>query len=192
MPGSTFRLPGAFSPVDPDQRGRYAPRLDSPCEARRGRCRMSYDPPQQPPMQPPSGSNARNGAAQPPKKKKRSGSETRQRDEIIPVRCKAPEAAMIRENAAAIRLKPSGFLRMLGTGQQRPHERRPRLPELLPFTQALGKLAIACSNAYQLLRLANRGEYPDLQEVRETHTKLNLLADELLAVIRGYSGDYQR
>jgi len=52
-----------------------------------------------------------------------------------------------------------------------------------------GKLAVACSNAHQLLKLANRGEYPDIPEVKETHTKLNKLADELLALIRGYSGD---
>jgi hypothetical protein len=99
---------------------------------------------------------------------------------------------MIRANAASARLRACGFLRMLGTGQQRPNERRPRLPELLPFTQALGKLGIHCSNSHQLLKLANRGEYPDIDEVRETHKKLNMIADELLAILRGYSGDYQR
>jgi hypothetical protein len=146
---------------------------------------LSYEP------QPSPGSNPGEGVGPPPKKK-RSGSEKRQRDEIIPVRCKAPEAATIRANAAAVRLRACGFLRMLGTGQQRPNERRPRLPELLPFTQALGKLGIYCSNAHQLLKLANRGEYPDIDEVRETHKKLNMIADELLAILRGYSGDYQR
>jgi hypothetical protein len=149
---------------------------------------MSDYPRQEPPFPPPSGSEARSRAASPPKKK-RSGSETRQRDEIIPVRCKAPEAAMIRANASAVRLRPSGFLRMLGIGRPRPNERRPPLPELAPFQRVYGKLAIACSNAYQLLRLANRGEYPDIEEVRDTHRKLNQVADELLAVIRGYSGD---
>jgi hypothetical protein len=149
---------------------------------------MSDHPRQEPPIPPPPGSEARTRAASPPKSK-RSGSEKRQRDEIIPVRCNAPEAAMIRANAAAVRLRPCGFLRMLGTGRPRPNERRPPLPELAPFQKAYGKLAIACSNVHQLLRLANRGEYPEIEEVRETHRKLNQVADELLAVIRGYSGD---
>ena len=148
---------------------------------------MSYDPPHEPPPSPvlPSG----DGGPLPKKKRKRSGSEKRQRDEMIRVRCKKTEAAIIKQNAAAVQLKACGFLRMLGTGFQRPNERRPRLPELLPFTQLAGKLGIACSNAAQLLRLANRGEYPDIAEVRETHTKLNRLADELAAFIRGYAGD---
>jgi hypothetical protein len=130
--------------------------------------------------------------SQPPPKKKRSGSETRQRGKIISVRCYDHEVVKIEANAAAVDLCCSSFLRVLGTGERRSHERRRRLPELLPFTQAFGKLGIHCSNAYQLLKLANRGEYPDIAEVRETHKKLNMIADELLAIIRGYSGDYQR
>jgi hypothetical protein len=149
---------------------------------------MSDFPRQEPSIPPPQGSEARSGVAS-SLKNKRSGSEKRQRDKLIPVRCSAPEAEMIRANAAAVRLRPSGFLRMLGTGRTRPNERRPALPELAPFQKAYGKLAIACSNVHQLLRLANRGEYPDIEEVRETHRELNQVADELLAVIRGYSGD---
>ena len=149
---------------------------------------MNYDPPHMPP-EPPSSASPGEGPAAPPPKKKRSGSEKRQRDQIIPVRCKAPEAAIIRANAEAARQKPCGFLRSLGTGCQRPDERRPRLPELAPFREVYGKLSIACSNAAQLLRLANRGEYPDIPEVRETHQKINRACDELLALMRGYSGD---
>lgn len=144
---------------------------------------LHYEPP------PPSPSHAGEGAAVSPPRKKRSGSETRQRDEIIPVRCKAAEAELIRANAAAVALTACAFLRSLGTGQQRPTERRPRLPELAPFRATYGKLAIACSNAAQLLKLANRGEYPDIPEVRETHKKMNMLVDELTALLRGYSGD---
>ncbi len=152
---------------------------------------MSYELRDAPQGQPSPGASPGDSAAA-PKKHRRSGSEKRQRDEIIPVRCKEPEAALIRENAAAAHLKPCGFLRMLGTGFQRPNEQRPRLPELAPFRAVYGKLAIACSNVAQLLRLANRGEYPDISEVRETHAKLNAAADELLALLRGYSGDCQR
>lgn len=147
---------------------------------------MSYAPPQEPPQPPPDPGS---GQAQLPKKKKRSGSEKRQLDAVLRVRCKKSDAAIIKENAAAVRLRVSGFLRMLGTGFQRPKERRPKLPELLPFKQAYSGLGVPCSNAAQLLRLANRGEYPDIEEVRDTHTKLNAAADALLAFIQSYSGD---
>jgi hypothetical protein len=152
---------------------------------------MSYEPRDPPQGQPSPGTSPGDSAA-PKKQRKRSGSEKRQRDEIIPVRCKSEEAAIIRENAKAAHQKPCGFLRSLGTGFKRPDERRPKLPELIPFRQIYGKLGIECSNAAQLLRLANRGEYPDIAEVRDTHTKLNAIADELLAFMRGYSGDCQR
>ncbi len=148
---------------------------------------MSYDPPHETPQPPPDPGSG--PAPLPKKKRKSSGSEKRQRDEIIPVRCKPPEAAIIRKNAAAIRLKPSGFLRFVGTGFQRPKERRPKLPELAPFRQAYSGLGVPCSNIAQLLRLANCGEYPDIEEVRQSHTKLNAAADALLAFIESYSGD---
>ncbi len=149
---------------------------------------MSYDPPQEPPQPPPDPGSG--GQASPPKKKKkRSGSEKRQFDQVLRVRCKKSDAAIIKENAAAARLRVSGFLRMLGTGFQRPKERRPKLPELLPFKQAYSGLGVPCSNIAQLLRLANRGEYPDIEEVRQSHTKLNAAADALLAFIQSYSGD---
>lgn len=186
MPGYPAPLAGGVAPLDPHQRGQ-AP-VWTPQRKTAWRCRMNYDPPHMPPA-PPSPASGEGYSEPPPKKKKRSGSEKRQRDAIIPVRCKPEEAAAIRDNAAAARQKPSGFLRSLGTGQQRPNERRPSLPELAPFRETYGKLAIACSNAAQLLRLANRGEYPDIPEVRDTHTKLNAAADQLLALMRGYSGD---
>lgn len=149
---------------------------------------LSYEPQ----GQPSPGSNPGAGATPPRPNKTRHGSEKRQRERIIGVRCKEREAAIIEANAAAVDLCASAFLRTLGTGQQRSHERRRPLPELKPFVQAFGKLGIHTSNAHQLLKLANRGEIPDVQELRETHRKLNMAADELLAVIRGYSGDHQR
>jgi hypothetical protein len=102
------------------------------------------------------------------------------------------ERAEMNANAAAVGLTFGAFMRSLGCAVPTTRVIRPRLPELLPFTQAFGKLGIHCSNAYQLLRLANCGEYPDIEEVRETHKKLNMIADEVLAILRGYSGDYQR
>ncbi len=148
---------------------------------------MSYDPRQQPPPSPPfPGSDSGNGAAPLPKKPKRSGSATRRRGVMNKFRSTAAEHAEMKANAAAVGLPFGAYMRSLGCASPTTRVVRRRLPELLPFTQALGKLGIHCSNAYQLLRLANRGEYPDIDEVRETHKKLNMAADELLALIRGY------
>src|SRR5579863_1601726 len=105
---------------------------------------------------PSPGSHPGDDATLPPRK--RRGSEKRQREKIISVRCKDSEAALIEANAAAVDLCASAFLRTLGTGRPRSQERRRRLPELLPFTQAMGRLGIYASNAHQLLKLANRGE----------------------------------
>jgi len=124
---------------------------------------------------------------EPPKTKKRSGSEKRQRESVISVRVHDSERLKIEANAAAVQLCASTFLRTLGTGEQRRHERRRPLPELKPFTQALGKFGIHMSNAHQLLKLANRGEIVGADELRETTAKINSVADELLEIIRGYS-----
>jgi hypothetical protein len=144
------------------------------------------------PTMPPSPSGPGKGAAASPPKKSRSGSEKRQRAVINKFRSTAAESAEIRANAKAAGLTFGSYIRALGCDHPTTRAIRAPLPELAPFRAAYGKLAIACSNAHQLLRLANRGEYPDIEEVRETHRKLNTAADELLAVLRGYSGDYQR
>jgi hypothetical protein len=125
-----------------------------------------------------------------PQKTRRSGSENRQRQKPISVRVNDAERAKIEANAAAVDLCASAYLRAAGTGEQRPHERRRPLPELKPFTQAMGKFGIHMSNAHQLLKLAYRGDIVGVaEELRETTAKINEVADELLQVIRGYAGD---
>lgn len=118
-------------------------------------------------------------------RKKRSGSEKRERMKIIGVRVHEREARMIEANAAAVDLCARAFLRTLGTGQPRPKERRRPMPELKPFTQAMGKLGIHASNMHQLLKLANRGELVHVDELFEASKKLDAVADELLKLIRG-------
>jgi hypothetical protein len=121
--------------------------------------------------------------AQPEKKKSRSGSEQRQRQSIIGVRVYEDERELIKANAAAVDLCESSFLRVLGTATRRPHERRRRLPELKPFSQAMGRLGIYASNAHQLLKIARRGEILDVPELRETVENLNAASDALLKII---------
>ena len=150
---------------------------------------MSYEPRDETRGQPSPGSSPGNSAAPPKKRRKRSGSETRQRGVMNKFRSTNEERAEMRANAKAVRLTFGSFMRSLGCANPTTRAVRPRLPELAPFREVYGKLAIACSNAAQLLKLANRGEYPNVEEVRQTHKKLNTLADEMLAIIRGYSGD---
>jgi hypothetical protein len=97
--------------------------------------------------------------SQPLKKKRRSGSEKRQRDHVISVRCHEHEVALIEANAAAVDLAPSAFLRVAGTGQQRPHERRPPVADAALLTQGIALVGRIGGNLAQLLRLANRGDF---------------------------------
>jgi hypothetical protein len=148
---------------------------------------MSHNPrPAQ--HEPPSPGLHPGEGATPPPRKKRRGSEKRQREKVISVRCKESEATLIAANAAAVDLCASAFLRTLGTGRPRSQERRRPLPELLPFTQAMGRLGIYASNAYQLLKLANRGEVIYDNELHEAAAQLRQATEDLRRIIREYSG----
>jgi hypothetical protein len=143
------------------------------------------------PVPPSPGSRLGEGIAARPPKKTRSGSEKRKRYRQNLFRSTVEERAEMEANAAAAGLTFGAFMRSLGCVNPTTRASRRRLPELLPFTQAMGRLGIYCSNAYQLLKLARCGGFPDIEEVREAHQKLNMAADELLVAIRGYSGDHK-
>lgn len=112
--------------------------------------------------------------SQPLKKKSRSGSAKRQRDRVISVRCHDGEAAKIEANAGAVDLSPSAFLRALGTGEQRPRERRTPPPNAELLSQNVAHVGRVGGNLAQLLKLANRGDFvppcdlaPAVKEARE-------------------------
>lgn len=96
--------------------------------------------------------------SQPPQKKKRSGSAKRQRESLIGVRVRDDERAKIEANAAAADLCPSAYLRVAGTGEPRPHERRRPTPDITLLAQAMAQVGRIGGNLAQFLRLANRGE----------------------------------
>jgi hypothetical protein len=111
---------------------------------------------------------------------RRRGSETRRRQKIISVRCYQDEAAQIEANAAAAGFPASGFLRILGTGEQRANERRRRLPGEAELARLRGEAGHVGGNLAQLLRRANRNEAiaPDeladaMKAVRDFWTKAN-------------------
>ena len=94
----------------------------------------------------------------PPQKKRRSGSAKRQRESLIGVRVRDDERAKIEANAAAADLCPSAYLRVAGTGVQRPHERRRPTPDMTLLAQAMAQVGRIGGNLAQFLKLANRGE----------------------------------
>ena len=93
-----------------------------------------------------------------PKKKGRSGSAKRQRDCVIKIRTKPEERAKIAANADAAGLCLSSFLRILGTGEQRSHERRRPTLDMTLLAQAMAQVGRIGGNLAQFLKLANRGE----------------------------------
>lgn len=100
-----------------------------------------------------------------PRKESRSGSEKRQRERIISVRVKEPERLKIEANAAAVDLCASSFLRVIGTGQHRPNERRRPNPDM----RQVGKLLAQCGriggNVHQLVKEMNFGGIPQSDEL---------------------------
>jgi hypothetical protein len=102
-----------------------------------------------------------------PASMKRKSSERRRRQKIISVRCYEEEATQIAANAAAAGFRASGFLRILGTGEQRPHERRRPLPGEAELARLRGEAGHVGGNLAQLLRRANRGEMVQPEELAE-------------------------
>jgi hypothetical protein len=148
---------------------------------------MSYNPRIEEHEVPSPGLHPAEGA-EPPPRRKRSGSEKRRRGVINKFRSTPEERAEMNANAAAVGLTFGAYIRSLACAAPTTRVVRPRLPELLPFTQALGRLGIYASNAHQLLKLANRGEIVYDDELHEAAEKLRHAADDLRKIIREYSG----
>jgi hypothetical protein len=85
-------------------------------------------------------------------RQKRSGSEKRRRGVVNKFRSTPEERAVLNAHAAA-GLTFGAFMRSLPCAKPTTRVIRRRLPELLPFTQAMGHLGIYASNAHQLLDL---------------------------------------
>jgi mobilization protein NikA len=110
-----------------------------------------------------------------PRKKGRSGSEKRQRADIISVRVKDHERLTIEANAAAVDLCASAFLRVIGTGQHRPNERRRPNPDM----RQVGKLLAQCGriggNVHQLVKEMNFGGIPQADELQAAGREVRAL-----------------
>lgn len=100
-----------------------------------------------------------------PRKQSRSGSEKRQRAEIISVRVLPHERLKIEANAAAVDLCASSFLRVLGTGQSRSTERRRPNPDMRQVSKLLAEFGRVGGNVHQLVKEMNFGGIPQADEL---------------------------
>lgn len=120
-----------------------------------------------------------------PKKKTRSGSEKRKRRAPISVRVDDGERAKIEANAAAVGLYASAFLRILGTGEQRPRERRRPSPDMKLLAHLMGQVGRIGGNLAQLLKLANRGDILPVNELPAAVHEARVFIADAQKALRG-------
>ncbi len=75
--------------------------------------------------------------------------------------------ARIDRDAAAHGLKVGSYMRMLAGGSERTRAVRNPLPDERLLLQLKGQVGRIGGNLHQLLRLANRGEIPPVEELEE-------------------------
>lgn len=100
-----------------------------------------------------------------PRKDSRRGSEKRRREDVISVRVLPDERLKIEANAAAVDLCASSFLRALGTGRQRPSERRRPNPDMRQVGKLLAEFGRVGGNVHQLVKAMNFGGIPRSAEL---------------------------
>ena len=111
----------------------------------------------------------------------RTGTETRKRQPRVYSRVTEAERTQIEQDAAALGLSVGCYLRSLaihGNAETRP-VRRP-LADVAMLAQVKGQIGRVGGNVHQLLRLANRGEIPEVDELRQA-------AQETLAMLAAIS-----
>lgn len=130
-------------------------------------------------------SNQQPGGAT-PQRKKRSGSEKRQRDCIVKFRAKPEERAEMKANAAAAGLSLGSFLRSYAVSNPRTRSVRsslaPAVAELAHFKGQIGRIG---GNLHQLLKLANRGEFIDPDQLVEAVRDVRQLLAAATEILRG-------
>jgi hypothetical protein len=94
-------------------------------------------------------------------KKKKSGSETRARKIILPVRLTAQEHATITAKAEAANLSAGGFLRACGLGRVTPGTKRRAPADKAILERAIAELRRVGNNINQIARAANMNEPMD-------------------------------
>jgi hypothetical protein len=112
-------------------------------------------------------------------KTKRSGSESRQRNCIVKFRAKRDEREEMQANAAAAGLTLGSFLRSLALDSPRTRPVRKLAPAVAELAHFKGQIGRIGGNIHQLLRQANRGEIPDVDELHEAAEE----AREILAAV---------
>jgi len=118
-------------------------------------------------------------------KAKRSGSNNRKRHPRVYSRVNDAEHDQIEMDAAALGLSVSGYIRWLAV--ERPQTRAVRRPlaDVTLLAQLKGQCGRIGGNLHQLLKLANRGEIPDAEELAETLREVREFLAAANAALKG-------
>jgi hypothetical protein len=119
------------------------------------------------------------------RKAKRSGSETRKRHPRVYSRVSDAERAQIEMDAAGLGLSISAYLRWLAI--ERPQTRAVRRPlaDVVLLAQLKGQCGRIGGNIHQLLRMANRGEIPWVDELAEAAKEVRDFLTAANAALKG-------
>lgn len=101
----------------------------------------------------------------PKKERTRSGSENRQRHPRVYARVSETERAKIESYAAAHGMSVGAYLRWLAIDHPETRAVRHPLADVQLLAQIKGQVGRLGGNLHQLLRLANRGDMPWVEEV---------------------------
>lgn len=97
--------------------------------------------------------------------RKVSGSETRQRERLVPVRMTDDERDLVRERAQAAGLTVGAYIRRTALGDSGPRARRRPIIERELLSRILAHLGKVGSNLNQLAREQNTGGTPDADDL---------------------------
>lgn len=100
-------------------------------------------------------------------KAKHSGTENRRRHPRVYSRVTDAERRQIEDAAAAQGLSVGAYLRWLAIKNPQTRPLRRPLPDVTMLAQLKGQLGRIGGNIHQLLKLANRGEIVDAEELKE-------------------------
>lgn len=112
-----------------------------------------------------------------------SGSETRQRKNLLPVRCTAEEAAAIRAVVKQSGMSYSALVRKTLIGNAGPRTPRKRI-DRVELCRLLGETGKIGSNVNQLARVANsNGDLPTADRLDEIWRELNEMRTALMRAL---------
>jgi mobilization protein NikA len=115
----------------------------------------------------------------------RHGSEVRRRQPRIIIRVTPDERAEIKANAAGAGLSVGSYLRALAIAHPRTRPCRRPLGDAVLLTRVMGQVGRIGGNIHQLVRLANRGEIPESDELKAAGREVCAFMADAVKALRG-------